>query len=192
MQTVAYIGRVTAIAVMFLMQSLWCTLAYLARVEWRDIRETMSHYLDCLRRDEFCGSCYANRTGRSNYKGHFGYRKARKLVSCMSLLRRTTETGTAASSVKQDPGSDKYWQKRPDLFAFLSASAWPDGSSRLTGTLMLFVDGAVWKAWLHDKDQALGCFVSASSLNDCLDAAERAVGDPGADWRPDRKGAKRG
>jgi hypothetical protein len=68
---------------------------------------------------------------------------------------------------------------------------WPDGAERTTGTLMLFTEDGRWKAWLHDRDASMGCFVTGRSLEEVLGAAEGAVGEGGGDWRPDKKFGRR-
>jgi hypothetical protein len=53
---------------------------------------------------------------------------------------------------------------------------------------MLFSEAGTWKAWLHDRDAAMGCFVTGTTLDGLLEAAEGAVQAGSGDWRPDKKG----
>ena len=46
------------------------------------------------------------------------------------------------------------------------------------------------KVCLSDRDAGLVCFVAGVTISDALDAAERALTDPGADWRVQRQRAK--
>jgi len=80
----------------------------------------------------------------------------------------------------------------PALCEFLTVSQWEDGSSRQVGTVMLLVDGVVWKAWVHDRDGKRSCFVSARTPLELLSSVEDVLANNGGDWRPDdRSGGKR-
>jgi len=83
-----------------------------------------------------------------------------------------------------------YWKDLVNLIDFMSSSTWPDGTSRATGTVMLFREGGAWKAWLHDRDALHGCFLSAPTLVELLERCDECVGEGSGDWRPD--GKKRG
>lgn len=109
----------------------------------------------------------------------------------MALQRRKLETaaGTAASAPMPSLG---YWAKLVNLCEWLSAVKWEDGTSRSTGTVMLFAEDGRWKAWLHDRDGSLGCFVSAATLEELLPALDKVVGSAGGDWRADKKPARKG
>lgn len=180
------LGEVTEFCLL-LVSAAWWTSDYLSLRRLRPILRLVSHYLDCLASGAFCPLCYAGRKGRAVYKGHFGWRAHRKASTCMSIARRSPEPSGGASSGCPGPAMSGLWQAYPDLFDFLTAAHWPDGKSRLTGTLLLFTDAAAWKCWLHDKDAGMGCFVTGESVEKALEAAERAVGSSGGDWRPDRK-----
>ena len=84
-----------------------------------------------------------------------------------------------------------YWANLPDVVSFLSLSTWPDGSPRATGTVMLFAEGGSWKAWVHDRDAAMGMFASAGTLLDLMEVVDEAVREGTGDWRPDRKGGRK-
>lgn len=108
----------------------------------------------------------------------------------MSLARRSkvADSGSTSDPTLPDKG---FWASFPDLLSFTSQSKWEDGSSRLTGTMMVFTEGGQWKCWLHDRDACQGCFVTGTTIEGLLKAANAAVGASGGDWRPDRKGGKR-
>jgi hypothetical protein len=104
----------------------------------------------------------------------------------MALQRRRAEaaSGTAVSAPMPLLG---YWLQLADLCEWLSAVAWEDGTSRSTGTVMIFTEDGRWKAWLHDRDGSQGCFVSSSTLEELLAVAAKTVGATGGDWRPDKR-----
>ena len=155
----------------------------------------MNHFLTCRSSGEFCPLCYAGLKGRAAYKGHYGFRGHGSRVWeepwYMALQRRKLEAGTG-SLVPAPLPSDGYWGKLSDLCEWLSVSQWEDGSARATGTLMLFAEDGRWKAWLHDRDGSCGAFVSSDGLGSLLQAVNKLVSQPGGDWRPDKKGGRKG
>jgi hypothetical protein len=136
-----------------------------------------------------CMLCYAGAKGRRASKGHFGFRGTGSSITretwYMALQRRSQEARDGVAAASPVPSSG-YWSKLPTLCEWLSALTWEDGSRRLTGTIMVFGEDGRWKAWLHDRDAAMGCFVSSDTLEGALQAAEKAVGSSGGDWRPDK------
>jgi hypothetical protein len=80
--------------------------------------------------------------------------------------------------------------KFPALVEFLHCEAWPDGSRRQTGTLLVFVDEGRLKACLSDRDQALVGFVTGESLEGLIRAVEEGLQGDHVDWRPSRVNGK--
>ena len=103
----------------------------------------------------------------------------------MSLSRRSGPTDARGSGGTVPPEAG-YWKGLPDLLAFMSVSSWPDGSSRLPGTLIVFAENGAWKACLSDKDASLVCFVTGRTLDELLERCEGIVAGEGGDWRPAR------
>jgi hypothetical protein len=79
----------------------------------------------------------------------------------------------------------------PMLWAFLAESSYADGSERATGTVTLSVEDGSVKACLRDRQEARILFVSGNTLSACLDNANCAVEEDGADWRPDKFAPKK-
>lgn len=71
----------------------------------------------------------------------------------------------------------------PTVWEFLSACVWPDGSSRVTGTILLLTESGMVKAAVHDRDAGISTFVSAKSLTGLLTALEEGLGGEGLEWR---------
>lgn len=95
--------------------------------------------------------------------------------------------GSDGGKGKGKPNVDKaFAEKYPYLWAFLSAGAWEDGTSRQTATLTLFADAGVWSAAFTDRDTDQTCWGSALTLEGLLESLESRVQDPGS-WRR-RKG----
>ena len=109
----------------------------------------------------------------------------------MALHRRVQADKSGAPSPLRAERAGGYWTNLPDVVSFLSALTWPDGSPRATGTVMLFAEGGCWKAWVHDRDAAMGMFASAGTLLDLMEVVDEAVREGTGDWRPDRKGGRK-
>lgn len=104
----------------------------------------------------------------------------------MALTRPSvSRNGTAGTSASADLGA---WSKSlATLAEFLSPGQFADGTSREGGTLLLFQDGNMWKACLHDRTAGASGFVSASTPEGLLKACDAALAGNSVDWRADRK-----
>lgn len=82
----------------------------------------------------------------------------------------------------------------PGLREMLVADRFPDGSTRLTSTLLLFVEAGVLKACLHDRDQGMTAWASGASLGDVLEALEGGLQADTLNWKvsPAKRGGKGG
>ncbi len=109
----------------------------------------------------------------------------------MGLMRRQQGQPGGASAV---PGESGPADVRPCtlLWEFLYSTRWPDGSDRVPGTVLLFVDGGRMKALLNDKDGSFVAFVTLSEEDGVMDALEDAIASPATDWKPTRKPAAGG
>lgn len=109
----------------------------------------------------------------------------------MALVRRAAgKVGPQGPAEPLGPG--ELLAGFPGLAEWLVLGSWPDGTARVTGTVLLFVEDGRWKAWLNDRDGGMGCFVSGRSPEEVLAAAEKAVGLAGGDWRANRQKGRRG
>ena len=98
--------------------------------------------------------------------------------------------GADGALVDADAGS---WASLyPALSEFLAATRWSDGTARVPGTLTLFTDGPQWKLCLSDKDQSRVAFVSGSSPQSALMAAEAGLIGSTLDWRAQKASQGRG
>ena len=97
------------------------------------------------------------------------------------LQKPVSPNGPDGGPVEADAGA---WQSvYPALSEFLAATRWSDGTPRVPGTLTLFTDGPQWKLCLSDKDQSRLAFVSGSSPQAALLAAEAGLVGSTLDWR---------
>lgn len=107
------------------------------------------------------------------------------------IARNVKSDGGPQKAIAEKSGGD--WEKLyPSLVEFLCRQTWEDGTSRTTGTVMLMVEGGLWKAWVHDRDSAHGTFVSSGTLSGLLKTIDKGVETGQMDWREDRKPGKKG
>lgn len=108
-------------------------------------------------------------------------------------LERRRNVVAAPAPFLQGPPEGGLEAKFPLLWEFLCRAAWDDGAPRLTGTVLVFVDGGALKARLSDRDASQVCFVSGPSWLDVLAACEGALEPGGGEWRADKAaGSRRG
>jgi len=138
----------------------------------------------------WCWKCYDGVRHKAYHRGHAYYRTQPRLGKgeAMALLRRT---GSIGSGPAVPAGDAEVSKLVPDLVEFLTGGTWPDGTPRRTGTVMVLSEDGVFKAWVHDRDGACSAWVSAGALMDLLDAVEKLLGDPVANWRRDGFKGKR-
>jgi hypothetical protein len=75
----------------------------------------------------------------------------------------------------------------PTLHEFLTLSVLPEGGSRSTATLLVFVDGGLWKAVLNDRESGLQLWASGESHQGLLAELESRLTAPVVDWRVQRR-----
>lgn len=132
----------------------------------------------------WCGSCYEGRKGRAFRKGCFGYRKSAPYTeeAMGSVLRKrvASQGGSgAAGGLAVCPVLDAV----PGLREMLVETRFPDGSPRLTSTLLLFVEDGIVKVCLHDRDQGQTAWASGVSVGDCLEALEGGLQADTLSWK---------
>lgn len=141
----------------------------------------------------WCGLCYANRRGRANYKGHWGYRPLRRITR-FEMAQFLRDRGRV-----EDPSAgDPEWvdlemdSRYPCLREYLGVTQWADGTARKTSTLFVFADGTCLKGMVKDRDRNKVAFFTAETWEELLDRIERALLSGSADWRVDRQATGRG
>lgn len=133
----------------------------------------------------WCGECYSNGRGRSNYDGHVAYRRPRKARELrwweMAMKKPNVVGGIPLGAVVPDKGN--LLDGLPTVWSMLTEDAWEDGSARLRSTLLMMCDGAAFKLWLNDKALERSCWVSGESLEHALNALEDLLYTDSAGWR---------
>lgn len=131
-----------------------------------------------------CVLCWENRKGRTNYRGHWGYRAPRRPYRHppweIAKMKRPNSAEGATSEVLQ-LGEVSSWF--PKIVEHLTESVWDDGSPRELSTLMIFADGARWKLCLNDRDQGRVAFMTGGDPEEALTRLEDGLKTDSLDWR---------
>lgn len=96
--------------------------------------------------------------------------------------RSAAGKGAAASDASLDASC-------PALHEFLTLCQLPDGTVRCPSTLLLFTEGGLWKACLHERESGLNLWATAEDLQTLWAELEARLTAPMVDWRPSRRPA---
>lgn len=133
---------------------------------------------------ENCPYCYANRKGRSNFKGHSGYRAPRvKGGRSVGDFLKNKGADRSAEVSRQDTSLSQFAADFPCLHEWMTLVRWEDGSPRQTTTLTLFAEDGRWKACISDREEARVAFVSGWTWEEALRACEEGLLGSSLDWR---------
>lgn len=100
-------------------------------------------------------------------------------------MRKPTVCGPGAVSTVRCV-DERFSGQFPEVWHYLSDTAYDDGSPRVVATLLVFTEGPCVKVCLSDRDVARKVFVTADGFYEALEALERALVADAADWRADR------
>jgi hypothetical protein len=104
----------------------------------------------------------------------------------MSALFRKPEGVSPQGRLQGVPDDEKFSKKWPTLHNYLTSDAWPDGEVRERGTVLLCVDGPVFKACLIEKTMGLTLWATSTTFLGALEALEGRLGEDKPDWRPNK------
>lgn len=133
---------------------------------------------------DFCPWCYANKKGRSNYRGHRHYRSPP--IPIPYYVEMNMKRASAASPTPKGKWScPDPWiaQQFPTLAEWCCDCYWEDGKARTPCTLTLRMDDGSVNVCLNDKEGSRGAYTTAGSLEECLELVERALKDGTLAWR---------
>lgn len=98
------------------------------------------------------------------------------------FLRRL-EGGPSANG-KVEAFADAAWEKAfPATYEWMTQTTFPDGETRETTTLFLFVEGGQVKACINDRSSRGVLWAGESSLKELWEAVEALLRDSKAPWR---------
>jgi len=139
----------------------------------------------------WCPFCYEGIRHRTYHKGHFHYRtpSGRPRRFSLPLPTKTAPAGTngSSSSVVLVAGP---LDGLSEVWAFLTATAYPDGTKRLTGRLSFSCEKGVLSVSLTDQETSQYVIRSGRSLSDILLALEAGLASGDLDWAPSRWSGK--
>lgn len=135
--------------------------------------------------DGWCGECYSNARGRTNYRGHVCYRRPRvprvlqawEVAVKKPIVRASGVVDTGA------PSSGAFFSPFPLVWEMLTCDAYEDGAKRQRASILVICDGACLKLWLNDKDLGRSAWVSGESLEDALGSMEALIHNDSMPWR---------
>lgn len=103
-----------------------------------------------------------------------------------SMLRKREERRVLGDEATGT--NDPQWEKTyPNLWEFVTAGRYSDGSPRVQGSLLIFFQDGQVKGMLRDKDQGLCLWATAKGCSQLLELIETMLDDPEAEWRIDRQ-----
>lgn len=142
-------------------------------------------FLKCQgERPSWCGQCYSNKKGRSNYRGHFGYRAPPPMkVESLAMVLKRRDAAAAAVGSQGKLAPSKWGLAHPLLWEMLTQDQWEDGTPRKLATLTIFLDEGLIKLSLNDRAQGLVGFVTGPSVEEALRTLEAQLKDDRVEWR---------
>lgn len=101
----------------------------------------------------------------------------------MSRFVKKKAISSTGNSDPLDLGNCPLLIRYPALSEYLALDEYPDGTKRVTSTLLLFVEESELKCCLNDRDQSRTCFVTGQTLSEMLDHLEAGLCDENLQWR---------
>jgi len=133
------------------------------------------------------GTCvYAteNRRFRRSNRGHRFYKAPKKwwqVVSKELSMKKPESIVKGSPDGKAEPCDMAC--RFENLFAFMSDTAWDDGSKRAPGTILMMFEDGQWKVMMNDKALGRLAFVTGRTWEEVLIKAELNARDDSLDWR---------
>jgi len=113
-----------------------------------------------------------------------------EVSSCMALPRKAADANGSPSSTSNSLVAGPL-STLPELWGFLTATAYPDGTKRRTGRLSVSFESGMLGLLLTDDETGQYAFLNGRNLDDLLAEAELRLGDGSLSFRPSRFGSRR-
>lgn len=115
------------------------------------------------------------------------YHAPAEVTACMALPRKMASTDGSATSSSNAlaPGPLAEYS---EIWAFLTATKYPDGSRRKTGRLSLSCESGVMKLSCTDEETGQYVCLSFADLGEALLAFEAGLAAGDLPWRPSKYG----
>lgn len=123
---------------------------------------------------------------------HFQTKKGWCYAMGLQSLRERLSGEGRTSTATNAPEDAAFQKKFPALWSFLVQTQWEDGTSRETGTVLIFVEDGVLKACASNRDSGHVAFVASQTVADLWGKLEKGIDGDSLDWRLSRaaKGSK--
>jgi len=153
---------------------------------WQKLHNGSMRYCCPMTGDAWCGECYSNTKGRSNVRGHMGYRRPSppRESRCMPL-RIPSANGKSSLPAVPASSSTVFLRDYANILEFLCSLSGEGGSKREPGTLSLKTRDGKWTLRVADPTGKVYCYVTDDDLDSALSTLERGLGDGSLDWRRD-------
>jgi len=113
-----------------------------------------------------------------------------EVETCMALPRKSpgSESSSSSTSNALDPGPLKQYS---ELWAFLTATTFPDGTKRQAGKFSVSFESGLLGLLLSDGETGQYAFLNGRDLTGLLDEAELRLADGSLSFRPSRYGGRK-
>jgi len=118
------------------------------------------------------------------------YHSPAEVEACMALPRKAAAVSGSGSSTLKSLDAGLLTQYS-EIWAFLTAEAYEDGTKRQTGRLSLSFESGLLGLLLTDEGNGQYAFLNGRTVNGLLEEAELRLADGSLSWRPSRYGSKR-
>lgn len=112
-------------------------------------------------------------------------------MSLLDLLPPSEDNNKDDTSTLEDTDFATLW---PNVWTLCTMPVGPDGKKRELSTLLFFVEGAVWKARLSERNHHLDLWSGGKTFNDAVEGLESSLRQRPVPWRKQqlpRAGGKR-
>jgi len=85
---------------------------------------------------------------------------------------------------REDPFSDVNWASLyPTLYSYLTERVYGDGKSRVTSTLLIFLEDGVLRICINDRDNNRSAFITGQTIDEALASIEAKLCGDTMEWR---------
>ncbi len=109
--------------------------------------------------------------------------------TCMVLPRKTADAGNSSSSTSNALVAGPL-EPYSEIWAFLTQTAYEDGSTRRTGRLSLSFESGMLGLLLNDAETGQYAFQNGSNLQDLLETTELRLSDGSLPWKASKYPSK--
>jgi len=114
-----------------------------------------------------------------------------EVSTCMALPEKRANAGSSESSTSSVLVAGPLSQYT-ELWAFLTATSYPDGRKRATGRFSLSCESGLLGLLLQDDETGQYAFLNGRSVEGLLTEVELRLSDGSLSWRPSRYSSRKG